>query len=238
MSIKAESTEVMSWENAIRSIPAKGYRQTKNGRYEAFVSDHSKSIFLGTYDTIEEAKNAVYTYRTDRFISGVAEHGLNPDNGVVYENNYVAFKNGMIFNLHGKQMVGGVNKKSGYRHGIFNGRNRDHHKVLADCFIPNPHNLRDVNHKNGNKLDLHISNLERTTHADNVLHAYRTGLERKRYGEEVPTHKLTKNYAEYIRTMYKRYDRNFGSGALARKFGVDKSTILDVVKGETWRCEE
>ena len=57
--IKFENTEVLGWEHAIRSIPAKGYRQTKNGRYEAFVSDHSKSIFLGTYDTPEEAKKVV-----------------------------------------------------------------------------------------------------------------------------------------------------------------------------------
>lgn len=101
--LKLENTEVLGWEHAIRSMPAKGYRQTKNGRYEAFVSDHSKSIFLGTYDTPEEAKEAAFTYRADRFISGVEKYGLKPGDGVVYENNYVAFENGMIFNLRGER---------------------------------------------------------------------------------------------------------------------------------------
>ena len=29
---------MIGWEDALRSIPAKGYRQTKNGRYETFIS--------------------------------------------------------------------------------------------------------------------------------------------------------------------------------------------------------
>ena len=236
--IKFENTEVLGWEAAIRRMPAKGYRQTANGKYETSVSNHCKSINLGMYNTIDEAKEAVHKYRVDRFTSGVKKYGLNPDDGVVYENNYVAFENGMIFNLHGELMKGSVNKKTGYRQGIFNGRNRDHHKVLADCFIPNPHNLRDVNHKNGNKLDLQISNLERMTHADNVRHAYRTGLERKRCGEEHHAHKLTKKDVKYIRSVYSKRDSNYGAVALANKFNVDRTTIHDIVNRRTWRDVE
>lgn len=50
--IKLEHADVQGWKHAIRGMPAKGYRKTKNGRYETFVSNHSKSIFLGTYDTL------------------------------------------------------------------------------------------------------------------------------------------------------------------------------------------
>lgn len=46
--IKFENSEIMGWEAAIRGITAKGYRKTTNGKYEAFVSNHSKSIYLGT----------------------------------------------------------------------------------------------------------------------------------------------------------------------------------------------
>lgn len=232
--IKFENTEVMGWEHAIRSIPAKGYRQTKNGRYEAFVSDHSKSIFLGTYDTSEKAKEAVFTYRADRFVSGVEEYGLNPDDGVVYENNYVAFENGMIFNLRGERMIGGVNK-NGYRQGIFNGRNRNHHKVIADCFIPNPDDLRDINHKNGDKLDINVENLERITHLGNVKHAYETGLMQKQCREDHHAHKLTAKDVEYIRSVYSKRDPHYGAVALANKFGVDRTTIHDIVNERSWR---
>lgn len=224
------------WIKAIQSIKAKGYRQTKNGRYEAFVSDHSESIFLGTYDTVDEAKKAVFDFRANRFASSVSEYGLNPDDGVSYEKNYIAFKNGMIFNLHGEKMIGGVNK-SGYRHGIFNGRNRDFHKVIADTFLPNSDDLRDVNHKNGKKLDISVENLERVTHSENVSHAYRTGLARKVCGEEHHAHKLTKKDVDYIRSVYSKRDSHYGAVALASKFGVDRTTIHDIIRGKTWREE-
>lgn len=232
--IKFENTEVLGWEHAIRGMPAKGYRKTKNGRYEAFVSNHSKSIFLGTYDTEKEAKEVVFNYRTKRFISGVEECELNPDDGVVYENNYVVFRNGIIFNLHGKQMIGGVDR-NGYRHGIIGRRNRDYHKVVADCFIPNPEGLRDVNHKNGNKLDNRVDNLERITHSENVQHAYRTGLAKKQIGEENHAHKLTKKDVKYIRSVYLKRDPHYGAVALANKFNVDRTTIYDIVNRRTWR---
>ena len=175
----------MSWKDALRGISAKGYRQTKNGRYETFISNHCKTISLGTYDTIDVAKEALFNYRVARLTNGVERYGLNIDDCVVYQNNYIVFRNGMIFNLHGEQMVGGINR-GGYRHGIFNGHNRDHHKVIADCFIENPDELRDVNHKNGDKLDLDVNNLERTSHADNTKHSYDHGLQLtvgNRYGK-------------------------------------------------------
>ena len=175
----------MSWKDALRGISAKGYRQTKNGRYETFISNHCKTISLGTYDTIDDAKEALFNYRVARLTNGVERYGLNIDDCVVYQNNYIVFRNGMIFNLHGEQMVGGINR-GGYRHGIFNGHNRDHHKVIADCFIKNPDELRDVNHKNGDKLDLDVNNLERTSHADNTKHSYDHGLQLtvgNRYGK-------------------------------------------------------
>lgn len=221
----------MNWKEALNNIPAKGYRQTKNGKYEAYISDHSKTIMLGTHNTIDEARNAVFNYRANRLINGVKKYGLDINDGVIYEDNYLAFDNGIIFNLHGERMMGGINK-SGYRQGIFNGHHRDHHRIIADCFIDNPNNLRDVNHKNGIKLDLDIRNLERTTHADNIKHAYETGLERKVFGEDHHNHKLTEEDVRYIRSC------DLSSYALARELRVDSSTIRDIRTRRTWRNVE
>lgn len=50
------------------------------------------------------------------------------------------------------------------------------HRLLAEYFIPNPQNLPQVNHKDGNKLNCSLDNLEWVSVKDNVIHAYRNGL--------------------------------------------------------------
>lgn len=51
------------------------------------------------------------------------------------------------------------------------------HRLLSTHFIFNTDgNKKFVNHKNGKKLDIRISNFEWTTQAENNLHAYATGL--------------------------------------------------------------
>jgi len=44
------------------------------------------------------------------------------------------------------------------------------HRLVAEHFIPNPNNLPQVNHIDGNKLNNDISNLEWVSNRDNVLH--------------------------------------------------------------------
>jgi hypothetical protein len=50
------------------------------------------------------------------------------------------------------------------------------HRIIAEHLIPNPHNKPFVNHKDGNKANNVISNLEWVTELENTEHAIKSGL--------------------------------------------------------------
>lgn len=231
--IKVENIDVYGFETAIRGMPAKGYRKTKTG-YETFVSVHSKTISLGTYKTEKEAIEAVFQYRVKRFEDNCKKMGLKPSNGRVYEYNYIVFPSGEILNLHGEEVKGHIDR-CGYREVVVNGKQKLVHRIVAMVFIPNQNNLEQVNHIDGNKLNNNVNNLEWCTRSENLRHAYAIGLEQIKTGEKNQFHKLTEEAVKYIRSNYIKRDKQFGAVPLGKRFGVDRTTILDVVKRKTWK---
>lgn len=52
------------------------------------------------------------------------------------------------------------------------------HRIVAQTFIPNEMNKEEVNHKDGNKLNNCVDNLEWCTSSENHIHAYKLGLQK------------------------------------------------------------
>ena len=165
--IEITHTDVYGWEAAVRGMSAKGYRRTKNGKYECIVSDRQKTIILGTYETKQEAIESVFNFRKNRLISAVGVYALNLNDCRVYKDKYLVFKNGMIFNLHGHLMRGALDR-NGYRHGLLDGKNTLYHRVIAELFY----------HKDGDKQNNCANNLEWVTRSENARHSFKNGLQK------------------------------------------------------------
>lgn len=107
---------------------------------------------------------------------------------------------------------------------------------MARIFIPNPENKPIVNHKDGNKMNNGLDNLEwGTTHSENVKHSYKMGLIKPNRGSENVQSKLSEEDVIYIRKNYIPRDKEFNAQSLAEKFGVATSTIYRVVNNECYK---
>ncbi len=111
------------------------------------------------------------------------------------------------------------------------------HRLVALAFLPNPHGYPEVNHLNGVKTQNMVSNLEWTTPYGNRKHAWDLGLRTRahlpiKYGLEHSNAKLSPSAARDIRDAVVKGESLRG---LARRYGVDRTTIRDLVRGKTWK---
>lgn len=78
------------------------------------------------------------------------------------------------------------------------------HKLVAQTFIPNPDNLPQINHIDGNKLNNAISNLEWITCSENIKHAINNNLYKPK-GTPTKIHQYDLNH-NFIKTWNKMSD--------------------------------
>jgi hypothetical protein len=108
------------------------------------------------------------------------------------------------------------------------------HRLVAIAFIPNPKNKPTINHKDGNKLNNNIKNLEWATYKENSNHAWKNNLYNPKplKGEDNPRSKFTNTQVIAIRNQYK--NSNISYTELSIKYGVDASTIRKMILGITY----
>lgn len=99
-----------------------------------------------------------------------------------YEGRYAVTEDGRVWSyskLHspqGRWLVPCV-VSSGYHAHVLRGKQQELlHRIVALTYLPNPMGKSQVNHKNGNKQDNRVENLEWATPLENNQHANRTGL--------------------------------------------------------------
>lgn len=106
------------------------------------------------------------------------------------------------------------------------------HRLVAEAFLENPDNLPQINHRDGNKLNNSVDNLEWCTAQYNVRHGLRNHLIPS--GEDSHRAKLTWEKVCDIKAEYVRGSSEFGLIALAKKYGISKSMVSLIVRNEKW----
>ena len=112
------------------------------------------------------------------------------------------------------------------------------HRLIAKAFIPNPENKPYINHKDGNKLNYSLENLEWVTSAENTRHARENGLMKIKRGTQCSHAKFTETEIKYIRKNYNPSDKKNNANSLAKKFGVSTTTIYYIVHEKIYKDVE
>ena len=114
------------------------------------------------------------------------------------------------------------------------------HRLVAKAFIPNIYNKKEVNHINGIKSDNRVENLEWSTARENILHAYKTGLNEgsrkasslRTRGENHRNSKLKEADVLNIRKLRKMGEKVTN---LANKYNICTSTVTEICNRKLWK---
>jgi DNA-binding transcriptional regulator YiaG len=144
---------------------------------------------------------------------------------------YIITKNGEVFNKkNGHKLKPQINGTGYYRVGI-GGKLCFVHRLVAKLYIPNPENKPQVNHKDGNKLNNNVDNLECVTNKENTIHAIKTGLQP--IEEKSKVAKLKRSQVQFIKSHDEMTRKE-----LADLFNISENTISDIRNGKTWKTVE
>lgn len=101
------------------------------------------------------------------------------------------------------------------------------HRLVAEAFIPNPENKPEVNHKDGNKLNNSIENLEWVTRSENAVHGFDNGLLVHGFN-----HHSSKLKPDQVRDIYSA-DGKYRD--IARAFGVCAQTVCNIKRKSAYK---
>ena len=112
-------------------------------------------------------------------------------------------------------------------------RNIKVHRAVAAAFIGAARDGMQVNHRDGDKLNNAVGNLEYMTCRENIHHCWRNGLHGVEHcrGAANCCAKLTEDDVRVIRQLHP----SMCLSQLAGLYGISKTTVSSIVRRRTWR---
>lgn len=148
---------------------------------------------------------------------------------------YITYKNGVV---QSRDLQGGImnlaigkirGKKAYYVVALWKDGKKKHfriHRLVALHFVENPNNYSMVNHKDENKLNNKVENLEWCSPKQNCRHSS--------LGERNPDARLTGEKVRKIRALKSARPR-LSNYKIAERFNVSKTTISNILTRRHWR---
>ena len=167
-----------------------------------------------------------------------------------FENDYEIWSEApyMIKNKKNGKIIKEYVHNNGYVRCKLNGKNYQKHRLIANQFIPNPDNLPQVNHIDGNKSNNIVTNLEWCTEKENQKHRIEV-LHKDMIGENNPMFGVSGSKSPVYKGLIYQHDMKTGeiinsyegSGEAAKAVDGKASGVIRVLnlpnrsyKGYRW----
>lgn len=107
------------------------------------------------------------------------------------------------------------------------------HRLVGLNFISNVFNFPEINHKDGNKLNNNVNNLEWCTTKKNVQHSFDIGLNIPKKGSKRAMSKMTEEKVIEVRNRYK--NENISLKILSKDYNICAQTLHSIINRKTWK---
>jgi hypothetical protein len=140
----------------------------------------------------------------------------------------IVYENGVVLNNTTQKQIK-FHISNGYLRARIGNKNEYLHRLIAMCFISDFDKKLSINHKDGNKLNNNVNNLEVVSLSENTKHAHIIGLiKQSNKGESNGSSKLTQKQAEEI------FHSNLPLKELSVIYNISMSTISQIRNKKKW----
>lgn len=111
------------------------------------------------------------------------------------------------------------------------------HSLVARGFIPNTYGKPIVNHKDGDKTNPSMRNLEWSTYAENLEHARRIGLNAGSLPIRPESCNLTTHTYDDVIKVAKLLEQGFSPKKISSEYGYGYDFVRRILNRQTWKRE-